>query len=314
MTTDVDGEFERTGEQPEKEAEAVNPPQKYMAKTPSKASKGPLWKRGLTSAVKMGVDIASIPINVARPVVMSGVMQPAREAANQVVGSVSGAMSSVVADQLTYNDEAMELVDAFVQAKLKTLAADPAVTQLIVQQADRYLAFLISSPERVGALVEVVATRLIETLAQRPEVLDALVEAVAARYIAELSKDPEPIRPLVEEVVARYLVTLQEQPQQLDGLVTEVATRFMRHTRENPAEVNKLVQVVGDKYMDYLNEYPDDVQQLLAGQTAGMTKTVVEGVRDTSTLADGALDKRIRGWLRLKPRNELPQGPENVTG
>lgn len=278
------------------------------------ARRDPFWLRTLTRAVRLSVEAASVPVRVARPVVMSRAMAPAREAADFVVGTVSNAMASVVAEQLVYNNEAQALIDAILQAKLKVMANDPLVRQLIAAQADHYLGYLTANPLSVDALVDVAATNFLDSLEARPELLDALVRAVASRYIAALTENPDVLRPLVEEVVADYLKTLEKQPAQLDGIVTEVANRFMRQTRDNPAEVNKLVQVVGDKYMDYLNQNPDDVQQLLAGQTASITKEIVDEVREQSSSADGALENRIRSLLGLKPRSAFPAGPEKIAG
>jgi hypothetical protein len=262
---------------------------------------GPL-ERGFTAMVGVGVAVAALPFRLARPVVMSRVLAPAREAANHAVSVVVDATASIVSERLQQNPEAADLVAAYTERLLVALAREPLTAALVRAQAEQFVAHVEQNPHLVGPMVEGVAARTMEALARNPATLHSLARVVANDYVAYLSRNPQ----LLDGAAGSYLTHLEQNPQQLDGLVQTVAERFLSSIEENPAPVESVVQFVGDRYMDHLTENPDSVQELLAGQSADIATEIVMEVREQAVTFDQRIDKIVRNIFRLKPRTDTP--------
>ncbi len=213
--------------------------------------------RGLTHAVRLSVAAAMLPYRLARPVVMSRPMAPAREAANGIVSKVSDALVSVVAEQLLYNNEAQTLVEEYAERLLILLAHNRQVEKLVHAQAAAYIGYLVENPAAIGPLVEGAASQYIAALQQNPTRLQPLVRAVADNYVDYLSRNPEIVAGVVEVVATDYVAWLQERPSVVDALVRTVGNRYVAYLAENQALVDELVKGVAGGYVEYLTLHPE---------------------------------------------------------
>ncbi|MGL4650176.1 MAG: hypothetical protein ACRC1H_12255, partial [Caldilineaceae bacterium] len=257
-----------------------------------------LIERGLTAIVGAGVMVAAVPFRMARPVVMSRVLAPAREAANHVVSIVVDATASIVAERLEHNPEAAKLVAAYTDRLLRALSNDPLTAALVRVQAEQFVAHVEKNPAVVGSMVDAIAERTMIMLARNPAALHALARVVANDYVSYLERNPDRLAGAADG----YIQLLADQPEKLDALVQNVAVRFLASVERDPEPVESVVQLVGDRYMDHLNQNPDSVQELLAGQSADIATEIVGEVRERTVSFDARIEQIVRNILRLKPR------------
>ncbi len=266
-----------------------------------------LVERGLTTAVEAGVAAAALPFRIARPIVMSRVFSPARNAANHAVSLVVDATASIVSERLAHNSEAADLVTLYTDRLLKALAHDPLTTALVHVQAEQFVQHVTQNPQAVAPMVDAVVARTLHSLAHNPAALHSLARVVANDYVAFLSRNPE----LLQGAADSYIKQLEQSPEKLDLLVQSAATRFLGSVERDPEPIGVVVRVVGDRYMDHLNDNPDSVQDLLAGQSAGIAVEVVEEVRERTVNLDERVEGLVRRVLRMKPRtvSKVPASP-----
>jgi hypothetical protein len=266
-----------------------------------------LVRRGLRAMVGAGVSVATLPLKVAKPMIMSDVLSPARNAANSAVSVVVDAGASIIAEQLAENPEVADLVAYFTDKLLRALANDPLTGALVRTQASAFVKYVEENPSVVGPMVDAVVDRTLTSLRRNPAGLHALARVVAGDYIAYLARNPY----LIEGVVDGAIEQLEQRPEVLDELVQRVAVRFLEAVEENPAPVESVVKLVGDRYVDHLNENPETVQELLAGQTMDIATDIVVGVREVTVAGDAKLEHLVRRFLRMKPRTDdrMPAEP-----
>lgn len=271
-----------------------------------------LVERGLTAAVGAGVSLAKLPFRIARPIVMSRVFAPARNAANEAVSLMVDATASIVAERLTHNSEAADLIAVYTERLLLALAQDPLTTALVHVQAEQYVQHLAQHPEVAAPMVDVVANRTLQSLARNPAALHALVRVLANDYVAYMTRNPD----LLHDAADGYVKLLEQNPQKLDTLVQSAANRYLGTVERNPEPIGVVVQVVGDRYMNHLNDNPDAVQDLLAGQSAGIAVEVVDEVRERTVNLDERVESMVRRVLRMKPRtsNQVGQPAPGLAG
>jgi hypothetical protein len=192
------------------------------------------------------VAAAKLPFQIAKPIVMSDVMTPAREAANSAVGVVVDASVSIVSEHLLDNPEVTQLIEDVTALLLKRLSTSALVAELIRLQAGAYLEYLTANPEILGPLVQEVAGEYLKYLTDNPEPLAPLVQEVAGDYIKYLELHPAQLDDLVRNVGDRYLEYLNEEPEQvqqlLAGQTMSISTEIIEEVRERSATADNVVE------------------------------------------------------------------------
>lgn len=273
-----------------------------LPQTKAVAADPGLIERGLTALVRAGVAAAEVPLRFARPIVMSRIFAPAREAANLAVIRLVDAGASIVAERLQENPEAADLVAAWTERLLLTLARDPLTQALVRAQAESFVATVTERPEMVTPLVDAVAQRTLHALARNPAAVHALARVIANDYLAYVARSPE----LLQGAADSYINALGEEPEKLDALAQAVALRFLNAVEADPAPVESVVKLVGDRYIEHLNANPQTVQDLLQGQSASAAVDMVEEVRARAATVDTRIEETVRNWLRIGPRTNRP--------
>lgn len=259
--------------------------------------------RGLKEAVRLSVGAAFLPVRVLRPIVMSRPMQPARDAADAALRRVIDALASIIAEQLRYNYEVQELIDAHTERLLGNLTGAPLVAELVRVQAQQIIDFLAQSPKLAGRLVEAVAGQYIGTLQNNPTLLRPLVRTVADDYITWLAVQPDAVDALVNTAASNYVAHLTERPQELEPLVRAVAGRYVGYLGERPGVLQELVENVAGGYLRHLEQHPELLDSVVSKVGGRFMEEIRRDPAALNSLVQVVGDRYM---------DHLQQNPDNV--